>query len=70
MSRADTRELYQNLINAELSFVPRGRHYITYIYDCVLSKYPNLCDDSYLFAVKIANQVLINQNGSILYEGH
>lgn len=48
MARADTRELYQCLIRAELSFVPRGRHHITYIYDCVRSKYPNLCDDSYL----------------------
>ena len=48
MARADTRELYQNLIRTELSFVPRGRHYITCIYDCVRSKYPNLCDDSYL----------------------
>ena len=48
MARANTRELYQNLIRTELSFVPRGRHHITCIYDCVRSKYPNLCDDSYL----------------------
>ena len=48
MARAETRELYQNLIRTELSFVARGRHHITGIYDCVRSKYPNLCDDSYL----------------------
>jgi hypothetical protein len=48
MARADTQELYQNLIRTELSFVPHGRHHITVIYDCVRSKYPNLCDDSYL----------------------
>jgi hypothetical protein len=48
MARADTQELYQNLVRTELSFVPHGRHHITVIYDCVRSKYPNLCDDSYL----------------------
>ncbi len=48
MARVDTRKLYQNLIRTELSFVPRGRHRITCIYDRVRSKYPNLCDDSYL----------------------
>ena len=48
MARVDTQELYQNLIRTELSFVSRGRQYITYIYDCVRSKYPSLCDDNYL----------------------
>lgn len=48
MAKADTKKLYQNLIDTRLSFVSKGRHHITEIYKCIRFRYPDLCDDNYL----------------------
>ncbi len=50
MAREDLKELYQELKRSRFQFVPRGTHHIDIIYREVKSRFPHLCDDSYLCA--------------------
>lgn len=47
MARQTERDLYQNLITLEFSFISQGTKAIDEIYRAVKSKYPALCDDHY-----------------------
>lgn len=48
MGRADTDALYQALVRARFSFLPRGRlHLGRVIYPAVTAHFPKLCDDTY-----------------------
>ena len=48
MARQIESNLYKNLIESEFSFVERGIRPINEIYISVKSRFPDLCDDTYL----------------------
>jgi hypothetical protein len=48
MARNDLQKLSEELLATRLNFVTRGEHELEAIYDAVKTKYPHLCDDTYL----------------------
>jgi len=48
MARADVTELYQELLDSNFDFMPRGSNHIDDVYRQVKSKFGNLCDDTFL----------------------
>jgi hypothetical protein len=48
MAREDLTSLYRSLRDSRLEFMGKGEFHISEIYSEVKSRYPDLCDDSYL----------------------
>src|SRR4051812_46234826 len=51
MGRRDLTELYSILMDSRFEFLGRGEVPLATIYATIKSRYPELCDDSYLCSV-------------------